>query len=62
MRNWLIGAGPALFVGVCLLVAGFLVGGRYSASPAPGGVYVTDRFSGDVRVCMTSQCLRLPGG
>ena len=46
----------ALIVGVSV-IAEALWGGRYSTSQMPqGGVYVVDRFSGNVTLCLPKEC------
>ena len=47
----------ALIIGASIIVGAGLWGGRYSTSSMPqGGVYVVDRFTGDVRLCVPDKC------
>jgi hypothetical protein len=47
----------ALIVAASLVVGAGLWGGRYSTTAMPqGGVYVVDRFTGDVRFCVPDNC------
>ena len=56
--SWLL---PTAFGSAVLLLAAFLIGGRYTvvASSQTPAVYVLDRFTGDVRVCF-KKCSGLP--
>ena len=54
MSNGII---AALIVAASLIVGAGLWGGRYSTTAMPqGGVYVVDRFTGDVRFCVPKEC------
>jgi len=53
----------ALIVGIALVLAAFLIGGRYTvATNARGVAYVLDRFTGDVNYCLPNQCRPVPKG
>ena len=53
----------ALLIAVAIAAAGALIGGRYQtvsvSNNGVGIVYITDRFTGDVRVCATISCKQL---
>lgn len=47
----------AFILSVAIIVAGFLVGGRYEVVATGEGVaYVVDRVTGSVRFCVPSGC------
>jgi hypothetical protein len=50
--NWI----SALLLGIAIVVGAALIGGRFTASPPVGetGVYVLDRWTGDIRFCITA--------
>jgi hypothetical protein len=48
----------ALILGASIILAAFAFAGRFTAGPAgEGRVYIVDRFSGHVRVCVPGGCL-----
>ena len=53
----------ALLIAVAIVAAGALIGGRYQtvsvSNNGVGIVYITDRFTGDVRVCAAGSCKQL---
>lgn len=53
-----------IFAGAVILIASFLVGGRYFAVAIPWGdvgglVYVVDRFTGATAMCDRSGCAKI---
>lgn len=53
-----------IFVGICLVIAAGLIGSRYQGVPMAtggqsmvgGGVYIVDRFTGDIIFCAGTDC------
>ncbi len=51
-----VGPTSAIIIGASAILAGFLIGGRYTAVSGPRGseapiVYIVDRFTGNVWFC-----------
>jgi hypothetical protein len=49
-------AAALTLVCAALLGSSALIGGRFNTTPGPGGVFVTDRLTGDIRFCNVTQC------